>query len=579
MSRSQVLRLCSPARIRFLVAMMVAVLFAARVHAAADRTDAFPASFQIIEPVSIPQGAAVPQLRLHALDRAGQKMTSWSGNVSIQGLNANSSADATESPEPLNAEFDGGELVLTPSSTGLDNLHISKDGLQLTVGEQLVRVEPPQQLSHWWRILPPLLAIVLAVWLREVNIALLLATFSGALIYSGFHDLFGAINILCDVLVRQIADSDHASIILFTVLLGATIGLMNDSGGTQAVVNRIAKFAGTRRRGQILTWLMGMVVFFDDYANTMLIGGAMRPLSDRLRISREKLAFLIDSTAAPIAGVALVSTWVGFEIDQIKTGLLNAGMELSGQAADQAAQNVFLWSIPFRAYPLLMIAFVGAIATSGRDFGSMLRAECRAAGSTVNDDTEAVCVTGSPWFAILPVLTLIATVVTCYLNDVDAYRMLLLAALSAALVAFVLPVIGRTMAFEQVGTSLTRGVISMVPAIIVLVLAWAVSDVCRPDKLDTAGFVISMVGDAVSPILLPATAFLVASVISISIGSSFTTMALLTPVFIPLCWSALSGNNSVDPTLAHPIFLGTVGAILGGSIFGDHCSPISDTTI
>jgi Na+/H+ antiporter NhaC len=422
----------------------------------------------------------------------------------------------------------------------------------------------------WLRLSPPALAVVLAIAFKDVNLALVLATLGGCLLLCGF-DVLLSVNMLCEVLVNQLADPDHASVILFTVLLGAMIGLMNDSGGTNAVVDRMARYANTRKKGQLLTWLLGLVVFFDDYANTMLIGGAMRPLSDRLQISRAKLAFLIDATAAPIAGLAL-SSWTAFEIDQVTAGLAAAGIE--GDAG-----TVFFATIPFRFYPILAITTVAAIAYTGRDFGPMLRAEEQAQRSVVKPEPSAdEADGGNVWFAILPVAMLVLIVLVGYFNDVDAYRLLLLASLGAATAAAVLPVLARKMSITACSASWTRGIGSMIPAVIVLVLAWAVSDVCRPDKLDTAGYIISLVGDAVRPEFLPCISFLAAGAIAVSIGSSFTTMALLVPMFIPLCWSVLGGQGG-SVSVEHPIFLATVGAILAGAIFGDHCSPISDTTV
>ena len=173
---------------------------------------------------------------------------------------------------------------------------------------------------------------------------------------------------------------------------------------------------------------------------------------------------------------------------------------------------------------------------------------------------------------------LVLIVLVGYFNDIDAYRLLLQASLGAATLAAVLPVMARKMSISACSRSWTGGIGSMIPAVIVLILAWAVSDVCRPDKLDTAGYIISLVGDAVRPEFLPGISFLAAGAIAVSIGSSFTTMALLVPMFIPLCWSVLAGQGGAA-SVDHPIFLATVGAILAGAIFGDHCSPISDTTV
>ncbi len=422
----------------------------------------------------------------------------------------------------------------------------------------------------WLRLSPPIIAIGLAVVFKEVNFALLLATFYGCLLLSCFSAA-GSIDELCNIVIRQLTNTDHAAVILFTVLLGSMISVMNQSGGTSAVVERMTGFANTRQKGQVLTWLTGLIVFFDDYANTLLIGGSMRPLCDRLKISRAKLAFLIDATAAPVAGLA-ISTWTAFEIGVITQGLTAAQI-------DANASEVFFATIPFRIYPLLAIVTVAGIAICGRDFGPMLEAEQRA----LNDDQHRPnqqnrFVGTSIWFAILPVAVLVAIVIVGFLRDVDAYRLLLLAALAASTLAVVLPLAGRQMTMAECSASWVAGIESMIPAIIVLTLAWSIADVCGVEQLNTAGYLISQVGDSISPVFLPTVAFIAAAVIAVSIGSSFTTMSLLLPLFIPLAWSILGSADS-SVSVDEPIFLATIGAILAGAIFGDHCSPISDTTV
>ncbi|MEZ6126905.1 MAG: Na+/H+ antiporter NhaC family protein [Planctomycetaceae bacterium] len=442
--------------------------------------------------------------------------------------------------------------------------------------------EAGQRVLESWPVLklaPPLLAIGLAILTREVNLALVVATFCGCLLLADLSPAEG-IDQFCSVLVRQLANDDHAAVILFTVLLGAMIAVMNDSGGTGAIVNRISRFARTRQQGQLLTWLAGLVVFFDDYANTMLIGGSMRPLCDRLKISRAKLAFLIDSTAAPVAGLAL-STWTATEIGYILQGL-------EGSAISADAGSVFLATLPYRIYPIMAIVVVGAVAATGRDFGPMLKAERLAAdpqgrlpdGELTPDSSAAMTApeTGSMWFAVMPVLTLIGVVVTGYLRDVDSYRLLLLGSLAGATVSVLLPLGARKKSAIECSESVTRGIASMVPAVTVLVLAWAVSDICQTPEVDTGGYVGSLVADSIRPEFLPAVAFITASLVALAVGSSFATMGVLVPIFISLAWKILTSADAV-PDVDNPVFLATVGAILAGAIFGDHCSPISDTTV
>jgi len=521
-------------------------------------------------PTAIPQGACVPQLSFRAVDRDGTPLGDYSAGATISGLLVRSDggpADARMQPLTAKAAFDSGRLTLTPDSLNVRQLSVSTDGLRVR-GPEGDWHFPVTERSAWWRLLPPVAAIAIAVLLKDVTVSLILATLSGCLLFFPVSDFTSAIPVFCDTMVLQVADADHASVLLFTVLLGAMIGLMNDSGGTRAAIDRMARFADTRRKGMVLTWLMGLLVFFDDYANTMLIGGAMRPFSDRLKFSRAKLAFLIDSTAAPIAGLT-ISTWTAFEIDQVKAGFTSAGIE--GDAGR------FFWStIPFRIYPILMIGFVAAVAVSGRDFGAMLKTERRRANEFKEKFVTGDAV-GSVWFAVVPVAALVAITVTGFIVDVDAYRLLLVASFIASTLAYILPLVSRTMSLDACSRSWTAGIASMIPATIVLILAWAVSGICQSDRLDTAGYIIDAIGHAVRLEFLPAIAFLAAGAIAVAIGSSFTTMALLVPMFIPLTWNLL--NEAGTSGLDNPVFAATVGAILAGAIFGDHCSPISDTTV
>ena len=451
------------------------------------------------------------------------------------------------------------------------------------------------------RLAPPVLAITLALVLKEVNFALIIAIVSGCLLLNisstyeppaqadaevgqrleTTFDLMAGVGEVATQFVNQVASAEHASVILFTVLLGSMISLMNDSGGTNAVINRLATYADTRRKGQVLTWLAGLLVFFDDYANTMLIGGSVRPLTDRLKISRAKLAFLVDATAAPIAGLAL-STWTAFEIDQVKVGLDAAGMTVN-------STDVFLQTIPFRIYPLMAIIFVGVVAFTGKDFGPMLKAENNwKPAEDLVADSQLSAARGSVWTAIIPISVLIFSVIgLLYLDyraspedwwkNVDSYRLLLITSMASSTAAVLSAVTIGRMKLREASESWGRGIMAMIPAIIVLILAWAINGICGSDKLDTAGYIISLIGESVQPEFLPAIAFVAAGAMAVSIGSSFTTMGLLIPLFIPLA-NAILGAEGVDVATSS-IFLATVGAILAGAIFGDHCSPISDTTV
>ncbi len=519
-------------------------------------------------PHVLPAGASIGELRFRAVDANGLAIDSYAGVVTVSGLSARSDdAAPTSALQAYSGEFtfESGTLVITAESIGAQQLSVVGESIQVST-EGGHWEFPVHQRASWLRLLPPLLAIGLAILFKDVTVSLILAIFGGCLLFFPLSEFYLAVPVFCETMVQQVADHDHASVILFTVLLGAMIGIMNDSGGTRAAIDWLAQFARTRRRGMALTWLMGLLVFFDDYANTMLIGGAMRPLSDRLRFSRAKLAFLIDSTAAPIAGLA-ISTWTAFEIDQVAAGFSAAGIE-----ADAVG---FFWStIPFRIYPILAIAVVAAVAFSGRDFGAMLRAEQNQKFQEVT--THELKTGGSVWLAAIPVLILVLITVTGFILDADAYKLLLVASFVASSSAFGLAWASRQLKLEDCSRSWTKGISSMIPAVVILVLAWGVSAVCQTDRLDTAGYMISVIGNSIRPELLPSLAFVSAGAIAVAIGSSFTTMALLIPMLLPLAWNLLGGHPE---TANDPIFAATIGAILAGAIFGDHCSPISDTTV
>ncbi len=531
-----------------------------------------PPMFVVREPTSLPVGAAFPRIVVHAVDTDGNIVADYSESVDVWGVLARSvdaASDADYEARRVAASFEDGVLTITPDLLNARQISVDPAGLSIDARGSTQNPDV-SSFPAWFRILPPLLAIGLAILLKDVTSSLILATFGGCLLFCNGTRIVDATNLFCQIMVDQVADGDHASVILFTVLLGAMIGLMNASGGTKAVVDGLMRYADSREKGMVLTWLLGLIVFFDDYANTLLIGGAMRPLSDRLKISRAKLAFLIDTTAAPVAGLAL-STWTAFEIDQVTAGL-------SAAAVNADSGQIFFATIPYRLYPLIALVAVGAFAISGRDFGPMLKAEVSpfdGQDAAADDATRA----GSVWYAAIPVLLLLALVVIGYVQAQDAYRLLLVASLAASTAAFVLPLIGRRLSFAECSQNWTSGIVSMIPAVIVLVLAWAVSDVCRPDKLDTAGYIISLIGDSVRPQFLPCIAFIASGAIAVSIGSSFTTMALLVPMFIPLTLNLMAGTAEADVLVSDPLFLATVGAILAGAIFGDHCSPISDTTV
>ncbi len=241
-----------------------------------------------------------------------------------------------------------------------------------------VKIEIPQMdwqtdlriIPGWLSLLPPLVAILLALLARQVLVALFVGVWIGAALIYDYNPFTGFFYGLTKYIALAPADPDKMAIIVFSLTLGGMVGVISRMGGTQGIVDKLAKYASNSQRGQIVTWLMGIFIFFDDYANTLIVGNTMRPLTDKLRISREKLSYIVDSTAAPVANIAIISTWIGFEISLIDNSFQSLGIT-------DNPYLTFLKTIPYNFYPLFALVLGFTIAWFGRDFGPMLKAERR----------------------------------------------------------------------------------------------------------------------------------------------------------------------------------------------------------
>ncbi len=451
--------------------------------------------------------------------------------------------------------------------------------------------------GDWTAVLPPLLAIGLALALRQVVVALAVGVWLGASLAAG-DPASGLLRAVDAHVVGVVADSDHASVIVFTLLLGGMVGLIARAGGAHGLAEQVTRLATDRRRGQLAGWGLGLVVFFDDYANSLLVGTSMRPITDRLRISREKLAFLVDATAAPVASLAVISSWIGVEVGAIAQQYSRLGL-------DGDAYRVFLQTIPYRFYPILMLVFGLALVLSRRDFGPMRRAERRAleqgqpaaagarpAADFADERLEPPADKPRRWInAALPVAVVVIAVFAGMWLDGrnallaaeptaapswldafaagDSYRALLWAAALGGLCALVLALAQRLLTLAQAMEAWLAGLRSMLLAVVILVLAWSLGSVC--DTLGTGDWLVAALGDWLPAGLLPAAVFLAAALVAFATGSSWGTMGLLFPLVIPLAAGLDSGDQAV--------LLGSISSVLAGAVWGDHCSPISDTTI
>ncbi|HNR65381.1 MAG TPA: Na+/H+ antiporter NhaC family protein [Atribacterota bacterium] len=432
-------------------------------------------------------------------------------------------------------------------------------------------------------LIPPILAIILCIVLKEALISLIIAVFVGTTILNSGKFWIG-IEETANILVAQVADSWNASIILFFFVVGGLMGMIFFSGGGQAFLESISKKANNSKMAQIFAWLGGIVIFIDDYANSAFIGNLFRPLSDKYYVSREKLAYIVDSTAAPVSSIFLISTWIGYQVGLIGESLPE-GINVS---------PYYLWlnSIPYSFYSILAILMVGIIALTGRDFGPMLKAEYRARTTHQLWAEGARPLAGTSELKIaknastkpinlwLPIILLV--VLSFYfmwtsgggssaesfsqaISDADSMFSIFLATLIAFFVAIIMYLVQRIATVAEIMDSFLNGARMMVYATLILISAWAIKAVC--DELGTAPYIVNALEGVLSPMILPILTFLVSCFIAICTGTSWGTMGIVVPIVIPL-------GISVGAPL--PI---VISSVLTGAVMGDHCSPISDTTV
>ncbi len=569
--------------------------------------------------------------------------------------------------------------------------------LSTVSGEEAVTGSKPE--PDFRAVLPPIFAVILAMGLRNVHIALLLAIWTGGLLAFGVDWTLGTKPLVVRYLLGTLVDQFNFSILVFTLALVGMVQVANRAGGGQGLANAVGRLARSARSSRIAACLLGLLIFFDDYSNTVVVGTTIRSLTDKYRVSREKLAYIVDSTSAPVAGIALISTWIGYEVGLFQELSTSLGLGMTGYA-------LFLKALPLRFYCFGTILFVLLTSAMNRDFGPMLKAERRAMetgqltapgsrpmGSKAMDKVKAIEGINPLWLTVVvPVVTSLLVVMSGMVLDggkagsmaagwasehsrisltyvrlcfegADASFVLLVSSLAgtwaALLMAITRPFIGGTvgaapvtrwwelvlplplcgltalvidvihvtftvdledgskasapslayveallqrpdsrivgvmfiflgivgtavlasrlvaergsrrwgMTFVDASLAWGQGLRSMSYAISILVMAWAIRRVC--DDLGTSTFIVSTLGSVARPWLIPALTFVLASIVAFSTGTSWGTMGILIPTLMPFAF-----HMGGMPTLVI-----SLGAVLDGAIFGDHCSPISDTTV
>ena len=454
-------------------------------------------------------------------------------------------------------------------------------------------------IPGWVSMLPAVIAIAIALTLRNVIPALLLGLWLGATALQAFNFRGAGLGLLdsFQVYVRgALADSDRASIILFTMMIGGMVGIITRNGGMASIVRSIVSRAKTAIGGQVAVWLMGMMIFFDDYSNTLVVGNTARSLTDHLKISREKLAYIVDSTAAPVACLALITTWIGYQI-----GLIGQTLKTIEGLADMGAYTVFIQSIPYSFYPILAIVFVLLVGASGRDFGPMYAAELRARKGQVKP-TMAVALPAlegeelepkgniplRAFNAFVPIIVMVfglvasliflgeGETVMAILETTDPYKAMMYSSFAGVLVAAGMTIGQGILSVHETVDAWYGGLRATLFGMIILVLAWSLSDVTA--ALNTAFYLVTLLADSLPVELIPAIVFILAAITALTTGTSWGTMAILMPLVIPLAWAVMSVYGIADPSGMH-ILYSSVACCLAGAVWGDHCSPISDTTV
>jgi Na+/H+ antiporter NhaC len=587
------------------IALSISAVLAAAERPAREEVLVEHERFRIEVPSIVLTDVPVRRLVIRAYDAAGNPDLSYNEQPLITGIRL----ALPQSDDAKLGPFQNGVLELTTDPHVGRKVYISEPQIVVDGGDRKSTTLTVPRTFRWLALAPALIAFVLCLWPRNFVLAMFLAIWSGLAILDG-GNLFRAFVQTIDSFVTFDTDQpgtlggSHVSILAVMLFFGSLFAVLTAGGGLSGFTDRIARRANTRERGQLAVLLFGIFTFLDDYAHTLIVGKTLRPLSDRMKISREKLAFLVDTTAAPIAALAILSTWISAE-----RGTLRATFDDLGIAGSPTA--TLLASLPYCFYPILMLAFAALIIFLGHDFGPMLRAEWRAVsqGHLSRPDLSDPAVLpavepdppgGAKLFrnAAIPLFILFALAgvglwwtgrgemlaegggepgLLDALEHSNPHRVMLFSAFIASIAAVALAVWSRSMSLQQGLSAWVSGLQRMVPAALILVLSWSFQRVCDPDHLNTAGFLAEIGQPRVTVEWLPLFAFVTVALTSAILGSSWAALAMALPSFLSLTHSLLADLNESDPM--HPLFLATIGAVIGGTVFGRHCSPISDTAI
>ncbi|MDY3868080.1 MAG: Na+/H+ antiporter NhaC family protein [Pyramidobacter sp.] len=443
-------------------------------------------------------------------------------------------------------------------------------------------------------LLPPLAAIGLCLLTREVIPALFVGSWIAGTMVSGWNPVSG-FGLAVENIWNGLGDPWGARIVLTCIAMSGLVGVMQVGGGVKAAIRALSRKITGSRSAMFFTELAGFTIFFEDYVNAAVVGTTMAPITDRYRISKEKLSYLVDSTAAPIACIAGISSWVAYMVGQIGKQYTELGITAS-------PYTTYLQSIPYVFYSLIALGLLTFLVLTSRDFGPMLEAERRARlqgkllrdGATPlssseddpalrPDDTTPLRVINF----VLPVLFLIGAIVAMLLvtggypqvglgeamGNADSSRSLVYGSFAAATMTIIFYALQGLTSLSRLFRGFLKGAQAIFVGTLILIFAWGISSAIK--SVGTAGFVVSVTKDFLSPNWIPMLTFFVGMIISFCTGTSYGTMGILMPIVVPLIMKVCAAEG-IDP---QPFLLPTIGAVFAGAVWGDHCSPISDTSI
>ena len=425
-------------------------------------------------------------------------------------------------------------------------------------------------------IIPIILTIGLAIWTKNVILSLFTGLLCGVLIISGGNPVLALKATIGEYVIPRLLDSYNAGIIVLLVFIGGFVTLLEKSGGAEAFARKVANFIDTRCKTQLAAWLGGILVFFSELGTPMIVGPIFAPIFQKMRISKEKLAWILDSTASP---VCVLIPFIGWGVTSM--GLIQAEFDKLGITAI-TDWTAFCKAIPYQIYPILCLCIVPLVALSGREFSAMAKAEQNAQQGIFSrlpseDTPKKNMITNnnvSPLVVIIPLIVLFVTLFGMLapkgfpIKQVPGgeFRVALISGyLLAAVTMILLMSHYKVMSIKEGISTYIKGCSKLFDCMVMLILAWALSAV--GDVLGTSEFIVSIVQGTVPYWLVPSIAFIIGVVMSFATGTSWGTFAIVMPIAIPMAYH-------LDASL----FV-TIGAVLSGGLFGDHCSPVSDTTI